>query len=90
MYQRPPFVNICRGRYPAIGEDRRRWGTTDTRDQGDAHILNRNTAVGGWRERFRKLATMKAGLGPGKGTQVVLLRHGMSTFNKLNMFTVSF
>ena len=28
-------------------------------------------------------------LGPGKGTQVVLLRHGMSTFNKLNIFTVS-
>ena len=27
-------------------------------------------------------------LGPGKGTQVVLLRHGMSTFNKLNIFTV--
>lgn len=26
--------------------------------------------------------------GPGKGTQVVLLRHGMSTFNKLNIFTV--
>ncbi|CAM9720721.1 unnamed protein product [Ectocarpus sp. 4 AP-2014] len=24
---------------------------------------------------------------PGKGTQVVLLRHGMSTFNKLNIFT---
>lgn len=27
--------------------------------------------------------------GPGKGTQVVLLRHGMSTFNKLNIFTAS-
>lgn len=36
------------------------------------------------------MASMKAGLEPGKGTQVVLLRHGMSTFNKLNIFTVSF
>lgn len=46
--------------------------------------------------RRRERATMAAARGgggerqgPGKGTQVVLLRHGMSTFNKLNIFTAS-
>lgn len=34
------------------------------------------------------MAAASGGMGPGKGTQVVLLRHGMSTFNKLNIFTV--
>lgn len=39
----------------------------------------------------RRLTSMAAvgRVSPGKGTQVVLLRHGMSTFNKLNIFTVS-
>lgn len=43
-----------------------------------------------WEQGEGPGATNGAGgrLGPGKGTQVVLLRHGMSTFNKLNIFTV--
>lgn len=42
--------------------------------------------------RLQRLAASMSGAGsrlqPGRGTQVVLLRHGLSTFNKLNIFTV--
>lgn len=42
--------------------------------------------------RLQRLTASMSGAGsriqPGRGTQVVLLRHGMSTFNKLNIFTV--
>lgn len=52
----------------------------------------RARAIAGQRTRevgVSMAATSAGRLGPGKGTQVVLLRHGMSTFNKLNIFTVS-
>lgn len=42
--------------------------------------------------RVQRRAVSMSGAGgrlqPGRGTQVVMLRHGMSTFNKLNIFTV--
>lgn len=60
-----------------------------SQDKGSRHSCR--SGVGNRRGEGGRdvLMATSGGMGPGKGTQVVLLRHGMSTFNKLNIFTVS-
>ena len=58
-------------------------------DRRNQHSFWRGVGNGrGHEGRSVLMAAASGGMGPGKGTQVVLLRHGMSTFNKLNIFTV--
>lgn len=87
------------------GIDRRRWSSAATHhplpSSGGGRVpgaeqdaaASRNYSTRRRRRRRERVSMAGAGnserQGPGKGTQVVLLRHGMSTFNKLNIFTVS-
>lgn len=62
-------------RVPAGRLEQQHWGRSRTHDRRSWWLSMMAAGIGGR-------------MGPGKGTQVVLLRHGMSTFNKLNIFTV--
>lgn len=76
----PPGGAFLGGQRLNLGCYNRRWTSTDTDSQSHS--------TGGHRRLGAYFVHMGTNLGPGKGTQVVLLRHGMSTFNKQNIFTV--